>query len=698
MTTDNSPLPHRAIIFQGGGALGAYEAGVFELLYDRLKKEDEEKAREDPRYKDRPLFDIVAGTSIGALNATILVNHVLEKRRANINMKISDCWEGSVETLSRFWDDLSEFLWWHPKSWIDNWLLPGIFFSPLLNYWGTTLEFLKENYKLFFNYMNIISELNWFWNYASKNFPVLSFTEGWPYIQLVNLKKEDWRERWPQIISYFFWPDKYSPIASPESARRYYSYLFSLFIGAPKVLSPAIFPLPFPLPAAIFQPDVKFFDPLQFTLNAFFRFDNTPLENTMMRYWNYMEYPKIKTNAGDRDTKDREPRLLLVTIDALDCTTAVSFDSYPYSGKTCELCDRERNKFVNTEEYIQHLYNVHRDQVHQLQHEEEGDRKRIWKSVYGGEQNTRTIFYDGIELNHVRASMSIHQRYKYPEINVLTGNDKEEKEKPRIFWDGAYLSNTPLREVIQEHQNYWKEKIEDIERDSIPNLEVYIVNLYPTTEKNFSSDADTIKDREVDIRFHDRTSYDIKVAEMTTDYINLSRQLEELVNEAKSKIPDSNDKNTIDTKLKNLLFTETKSRRRNGERRLYRELIEKRFEVSKAVYIERSDEGNTIFGKSFDFSSSTLQQLKQAGYDDAKSQIDLELIGEQIKDWLMDEEEYNEVYRDTLEQLLQRIRLCLKHQDIGETRSELNNLIQLIEQVAGQDAKSKLLIAKINKL
>ena len=223
--------------------------------------------------------------------------------------------------------------------------------------------------------------------------------------------------------------------------------------------------------------------------------------------------------------------------------------------------------------------------------------------------------------------MSIHQRYKYPEINVLTYNDNEEKEKPRIFWDGAYLSNTPLREVIQEHQNYWKEKIKDIERDSIPNLEVYIVNLYPTTEKNFSSDADTIKDREVDIRFHDRTSYDIKVAEMTTDYINLSRQLEELVNEAKSKIPDSNNKKTIDTKLNNLLSTETKSRRRNGERRLYRELIEKRFEISKVVYIERSDDGNTIFGKSFDFSSSTIQQLKQAGYDDAKSQIDLDLIG-----------------------------------------------------------------------
>jgi NTE family protein len=159
--------------------------------------------------------------------------------------------------------------------------------------------------------------------------------------------------------------------------------------------------------------------------------------------------------------------------------------------------------------------------------------------------------------------------------------------------------------------------------DNIPNLEVYIVNLYPTTEENFSSDADTIKDREVDISFHDRTSYDVKVAEMTTDYINLSRQLQELVNEAKNKIRDSKDKDTIDTKLKNLLSTETKSRRRNGEGRLYKELIEKLFEISKVVYIERSDDGNTIYGKSFDFSSFTIQQLKQKGYDNAKAQIGL---------------------------------------------------------------------------
>jgi NTE family protein len=53
----------RALVLQGGVAIGAYEAGIFKGLYDRLYKPGES------------LFDIVAGTSIGAINAAILVSH-----------------------------------------------------------------------------------------------------------------------------------------------------------------------------------------------------------------------------------------------------------------------------------------------------------------------------------------------------------------------------------------------------------------------------------------------------------------------------------------------------------------------------------------------------------------------------------------------------------------------------------------------
>ena len=59
------PKKQRALIFQGGGSLGAYEAGVFQALYENITREDEKKGEEE---KGRPLFDIVAGTSIGAIN------------------------------------------------------------------------------------------------------------------------------------------------------------------------------------------------------------------------------------------------------------------------------------------------------------------------------------------------------------------------------------------------------------------------------------------------------------------------------------------------------------------------------------------------------------------------------------------------------------------------------------------------------
>ena len=54
----------RALILQGGGALGAFQAGAFKALYEKLTREDKENGNER-----RPLFDIVAGTSIGAINA-----------------------------------------------------------------------------------------------------------------------------------------------------------------------------------------------------------------------------------------------------------------------------------------------------------------------------------------------------------------------------------------------------------------------------------------------------------------------------------------------------------------------------------------------------------------------------------------------------------------------------------------------------
>jgi predicted acylesterase/phospholipase RssA len=62
---------HRALVFQGAGSLGAYEAGAYKGINEELSR-----YLKSQRKENEPIFHIVAGTSIGAINAAILVIHV----------------------------------------------------------------------------------------------------------------------------------------------------------------------------------------------------------------------------------------------------------------------------------------------------------------------------------------------------------------------------------------------------------------------------------------------------------------------------------------------------------------------------------------------------------------------------------------------------------------------------------------------
>ena len=79
------PNKQRALVFQGSVALGAFEAGVFKRLYEIIKVQD-------PNWEKR-MFDIVAGTSAGAINAANSTSHVKESRT----------WEGSAKKLVEYW-------------------------------------------------------------------------------------------------------------------------------------------------------------------------------------------------------------------------------------------------------------------------------------------------------------------------------------------------------------------------------------------------------------------------------------------------------------------------------------------------------------------------------------------------------------------------------------------------------------------
>ena len=57
-----------------------------------------------------------------------------------------------------------------------------------------------------------------------------------------------------------------------------------------------------------------------------------------------------------------------------------------------------------------------------------------------------------------------------------------------------------------------------------------------------------------------------------------------------------------------------------------RDLIEGRFDIAKVVYVDRKDDGSTIFGKAAEFSESTIKDLFKNGYKEALDAVDASYI------------------------------------------------------------------------
>ena len=144
-------------------------------------------------------------------------------------------------------------------------------------------------------------------------------------------------------------------------------------------------------------------------------------------------------------------------------------------------------------------------------------------SIYGNEnikQKHRVRYHKGIGIEHLLTTMSSHIRLNFPKLNAITGeveNDQiiEGIMSPCPFMDGFYLSNTPSREALQSHRDYWY-KAKGIE-DHVPFLDIYIGDLYPQVEEGTPRDHDAINNRVQNVMFHDKTKYDEKVTTMISD-------------------------------------------------------------------------------------------------------------------------------------------------------------------------------------
>ena len=308
--------------------------------------------------------------------------------------------------------------------------------------------------------------------------------------------------------------------------------------------------------------DEKFFD----QANKRSLYSKQPLQKSIEKF---VKFP-IAT-----DYKKGEPRLLVVSTDVAE-GIPVTFDSY------------EKGKDLNGKESRNTVYN--------------GDTSQREEK----KQQPIVIEYnDGIKVQHVMASASLPEFYEYEEIGG------------RKFWDGGILSNTPIRELIQAHKDFWEYKMGSKELENsvleeasfnVPDLEIYIVNLVHSDDNVAPSDPDGITERHKDIKLHDQ--YYVKESILLTHYTDL---IEKLIQLGISKNNNNNYglKNDINRILQNYMTsidtTEIPKK--------YLDIIKTQFEITRLESIERRDDHNTISAKDGDFTSETINKLIKDGYE-----------------------------------------------------------------------------------
>jgi NTE family protein len=355
-----------------------------------------------------------------------------------------------------------------------------------------------------------------------------------------------------------------SEIASAEAARRYYSVKHYFFKGAPKVHETS---------DDIQRNDRRFFDS---ALNKWYLHKSDLLAQTIQKF----AQPYIAT-SHDKN----EPRFLVFSVDASEGET-VTFDSYTKA---------------------------------------DGSRKSEYGNYRKGEKEgyENVIKYQkGVSIDHVMASGTLPEFYYH---KVIDGHK---------FWDGGLLSNTPLREFLQAHQEYLANVMlktnQEVNDNTIPELEVYIVNLHPSKQKQPQQhnpperdpldDHDGVKDRHNDIVYGDRSShYDEKQAHLIGDLQDFVARLKRLSTDAISKLSEGQDKEHLNKELEEILSTPiTMSRDSNSQQGTYNDLPKRLFKLTKVVRIERTKYDDSIFGKTGDFTSETIQELINEGMEDAK--------------------------------------------------------------------------------
>jgi NTE family protein len=322
------------------------------------------------------------------------------------------------------------------------------------------------------------------------------------------------------------------------------------------------------------QLDTKFFDPQ----NIWYRFDSGPLKRSLERF---AKFPIATT--FDENASFTQPRLILVTVDVAEGATVV-FDSY------------EKEDGSRKTEYGKYIVK---------------DGKEVGFA--------HTIKYnDGITADQVIASASVPLNFGYTPLEVESYNDATSsyEKNIRYFWDGGIMSNTPLMQVVILHRQYWLKRKGF--KHTVPRLNIGIINVHPTKQDTIPWDRDGVINRREDITYSDRTYSDQQALLLVSDYVDLAREL----------IKIAKDNGAKDDVINSVLNRKTMNHGLAIRPRTYSDILVGQYEIGKIVRANRKNDEYTISNKIFDFSSKTIDQLRESGYNNTLDLSDLEYEGE----------------------------------------------------------------------
>jgi NTE family protein len=546
----------RAMIFQGGVAIGAYEAGVFQALVNKISEEQRKRGLENKR----PLFDIVAGSSIGACNAAVVVSNAIKNGAVK-----NKSWEHSAKELIRFWKDQRYPL---PTgySWADA-------LVPIFHSWW---EFMHDKNNELKSSTNIMMK-----EFVSNANPYLEKFCEW-VMRAWNLEPDFWKD--------YFINGWYIP-ATGEAARRYYSARQCEFFGVWFVASGI-----FPQPLSAFG---KFFDFSDWKLLSNF----TPFPRNYIPRPDNKHFPLVSLKETLKkfvdfpiNTKEPDPRFLLVTVN-VETGDAVTIDSYE---KHSEYGGDQTKHTIFYEKGVEIPHVLASGAFPDLFDYPKFNVKESQKDI-----EIKHIFWDGNlrSTTPLQEVIQAHRDYWYK-------TRKKARRKADVKEDEYDVPDLEI--YIADVWPYLNEEPTSYDLDFVESRKLNILfndkTDYDEKVANVVSDYSGLVRQLNNLAKRCQSEIHSILEKLAPSDNVLARQL--------GDIADRN-QNEIDS----ILEKHAHSVKRNGQKRRYKDLLGGRFRLTNVVRIDRKDDGNEVFDMLFDYSSTSIENLMRDGCSDTWIQL-----------------------------------------------------------------------------